>query len=838
MAIPKNVLRLGFCALLPLTALAGDATSFSALMPYPQELIRHQATGEFLLSRDSTLCFHQSPGARLQAAENRFRQRTERQTGISLPAAARCHDPEMAKRISVIELALTSDGAPPKTNALSALGHEHEAYQLEINPHKITLSAAYEEGILHGLHSLSQLLGIEKNDDIALQPMTINDQPQFRWRGLMLDSVRHFLPVDTIKRQLDGMAAAKLNVFHWHLTDDQGWRFESRSYPKLHQTAANGNFYSREQIREIVAYAFERGIVVVPEIDMPGHASAIAVAYPRLMSAPGPYSPEDRWGVHKPLLNPANPEVYTFAEKILGEVAELFPFEYVHIGGDEVNSEHWQSNPEIQDFMQARQLTDSHALHNYFNTRLAEILAKLDRKMIGWDETLHPGLVPSAAVQSWRGPDALGEIARAGHFGILSTGFYLDQPQYTSYHYRNRIIPEPLDFPAIETDEQWQRWQFSAPRKRGSPVSGTFMVESTEGHLRGVMSFTGKTPQALHNIERIGPYTVFTLDTWMGPLRARLLLQDKTLGGEFVVGNAPYHPTGERLAGSQKESAVPDFANSQLPLTDTEKSKILGGEAALWAEMVHENNIDLRLWPRTFAVAERLWSGNSLQDEDALYQRMNAIDHWAATAVGLQHHTQQLATLKKLFPENLQSHALALSAVLEPAHYYHRHHEKSANETYSRRDPLNRFVDSLPVESAALQPLRRFAENLPEDPQAVIDLEPMQAGLQHLWRAGVAAETVLQQRDGLPAEVRKLAELTQQQMELGFLITARWQDGVPFSPDEDSSIREQLNAMKGMHGEVVLPAVYVLERFMDRLQYSAPRTDKPGAKNKMENQHG
>ncbi|WP_105103114.1 beta-N-acetylhexosaminidase [Microbulbifer pacificus] len=834
MAKTHHLLGFGLCALLPLTALTHNGHALPAPMPYPQQLIRHDAAGEFTLSERSALCFPRAPGERLGAAATRFRLRTERQVGIALEATTRCDDPAIASNTSVIKLVSEKSQAAPVR--LAELTSEREAYRLDINPQKITLSAEFDEGVLRGLQTLSQLIGTEKNDYLALPPLTIIDQPRFRWRGLLLDSSRHFLSVDTIKRQLDGMAAAKLNVFHWHLTDDQGWRLESRTYPKLHQTAPGGNFYTREQVRDIVRYAGERGIVVVPEIDMPGHASAIAVAYPELLSAPGPYKPEDRWGVHKPLLNPANPAVYHFAESILAEVAELFPFEYVHIGGDEVDPEHWEANPDIQKFMQEHALADSDALHNYFNSRLAEILARLERKLIGWDEILHPGLAPSAAVQSWRGPDALGEIARAGHFGILSTGFYLDQPQYTDYHYRNAIIPEPLEFGDLQPGEQWQTWQFSAPRKRGSPVSGTFtLIESAEGALRGVMNFSGKAPQVLHNIERSGPNTRFNLDTWMGPLHARLQLRGKKLSGEFVVGNAPYHPVGALIDSRQMESVSPALANIGTPLTDAQKNNILGGEVALWAEMVDEDNIDLRLWPRAFAVAERLWSDEALQDETFLYKRLNAINHWAETAVGLRHKAQHLAALQALFPENLQTQARDFTAVLEPAHYYHRHHQKSAHETYSRRDPLNRLADSLPAESMALQELRTFSENLPDAPVDIetwVDKDALQNGLLHLWRAGVAAEAILQQRERIPTDIQKLAELVQQQMELGFLVASRFADGKPFATAEETTIREQIASLKGMHHEVVLPAVDVLECLMDRLQYAGDR------QNNKEKQHG
>ena len=824
------LLALAVLALSP--AVNGESTGslrhdprIPALMPYPREA-RYLSGEPVRLDTRSRICFAQPMTPRLHAASDRFRQRLLRQQKIALPPAEPCSALPAAAEGSRIELSFDSNPRAIDENTLAATNVNRASYRLDIGSNKLQLSAHSDLGLLHGLTTLAQYIGTasgESKDGHPLLPaVEIVDYPRFRWRGLMLDSVRHFFSVETIKRQLDGMAAAKLNVFHWHLTDDQGWRLQSKAYPRLHETAPDGKFYTWEQVRDLIAYAAARGIVVVPEIDMPGHASAIAVAYPELMSAPGPYQPEDRWGVHKPLLNPANPAVYTFAEKVLGEVAALFPFEYVHIGGDEVDPEHWEQNAQIARYMQKQALADSHVLHNHFNRRLAGILAGLDRKMIGWDEILHPGLSESAAVQSWRGPDALGDIVAAGHYGILSTGFYLDQPQYTGYHYRNRMIPGPLDFPAIRAGEQWQRWQFSAPRKRGSAVSGSLtIVQSTQGDLRGRITFNGKKPKAIHNIERTGPYTSFKLDTWMGPLRARLRLQDSSLSGEFVVGNTHYQPSGELIDGSALESAPEYAASGSAALGDEQAKRILGGEAALWTEMVGEHNIDLRLWPRTFAVAERLWSDEMLRDEDFLYQRMDAIDQWAISTLGLRHQRQKAAALQRLFPQQLQAEARALSAVLEPAHYYHRHHEKSANETYSRRDPLNRLADSLPVESLALRELRQLLDSLPTEPDATDTRRRLDEGLRVLKRAGDAAEKILRHPHQLTPEIQTIARLVQQQRQLASRVFPRYLEQNVFSEMEEAEVREQLQSLKGMHHEMVLPATYVLERLIDRLQYSA-----------------
>ncbi|MFV8781377.1 beta-N-acetylhexosaminidase [Microbulbifer sp. SA54] len=795
-------------------------TTSLPLMPYPQHVVVEN--GNFTLNRDTRIRIIGDSTSLLDAAIERFLQRLGQQRNLTLDvggSASGTSGPEATEILIQLPQSPTT-GALPLT--LAQLQQEREKYQLHISPQQVTLSAGEPLGILRGLHTLSQLIDSES---APIPAMRIEDQPLYRWRGLMLDSVRHFFSVDTIKRQLDGMAAAKLNVFHWHLTDDQGWRLESPSYPRLHQVASGGNYYTRDQVRDIVAYAAARGIVVVPEIDMPGHASAIAVAYPELMSAPGPYKPEDRWGVHTPLLNPANPDVLIFAGKILAEVAELFPFEYIHIGGDEVNPEHWQNNPKIQTYMAEHQLDTPQDLHNHFNLQLTAILRTLNRRMIGWDEVLHPDLDKEVAVQSWRGPDALADAARAGHPAILSTGFYLDQPQYTAYHYRNRITPQ--DAPALPSSKDgiWHHWAFEFPRKRGSAISGQLTLFSTAGKVtRGFITFSGQRSQPLMNISQQGPLTRFTVDTWMGPLSARVQLEEQQMSGDFLVGNAPYPVTGSFLDTGH----APQVHGADITLTGEQQQNILGGEAALWAEMVDERTIDLRLWPRTFAVAERLWSGQPARDEDELYRRMQAAEQWAASALPLQHRQQQQQALARLLSPELVDAGINLSAVLEPAHYYHRHHEKSAHATYSRRDPLNLLADSLPVESLALREFRNLGQSLTLNPKHNADWKIFQHSLLHLWRAAQAAEQIL---TTLPQskrsdEIQKIAELAILQSELGFEIVSRYSDQRPYSHDEEIAVREKLDRLNGMHHEMAFPAAYVLEQLCDLLQYSITAPEK------------
>jgi hexosaminidase len=259
-------------------------------------------------------------------------------------------------------------------NELPTLG-EDEAYTLEVNGSRATLRAAQVVGAMRGLETLLQLLEGDR-DGWYLPAVAISDRPRFPWRGLLIDVSRHWMPMEVLQRNLDGMAAVKLNVLHLHLTDDQGFRVESRRYPRLHQEGSDGRYFTHEQLRELIAYAADRGIRVVPEFDMPGHATSWLVGHPELASVPGPYVLQRRWGIFDPTLDPTREEVYQLLDGFLGEMAALFPDPWMHIGGDENSGRHWSLNPAIQSFMVRHRLADAHALHAHFNERLAKILQK------------------------------------------------------------------------------------------------------------------------------------------------------------------------------------------------------------------------------------------------------------------------------------------------------------------------------------------------------------------------------------------------------------------------------------------------------------------------------
>ncbi|MGB6480044.1 MAG: beta-N-acetylhexosaminidase, partial [Candidatus Sulfotelmatobacter sp.] len=345
----------------------------NTLMPQPSHLSTQD--GRLILSSSLAVITDHYRDARLDAAIARSLERIEIKIGISISTS---------QSASVSGALVVSVDGPGQT--IQSVD-EDESYSLDVSSSGVRLHAATVVGALHGLETLQQLVQTD-GTGYFLPAMSIQDTPRFRWRGLMIDCGRHFMPIAVIKRALDGMAAVKLNVFHWHLSEDQGFRMESRAFPKLTELGSDGLFYTQEQAREIVEYARDRGIRVVPEFDMPGHSSAWFVGYPDLASAPGPFHIEREFGVFDPVMDPTRESTYKFLDTFIAEMAAIFPDHFMHIGGDENNGVEWKANPRVQAFMREHNLRDTAALQNYFNQRLLKILEKHGKHMIGWDEIL------------------------------------------------------------------------------------------------------------------------------------------------------------------------------------------------------------------------------------------------------------------------------------------------------------------------------------------------------------------------------------------------------------------------------------------------------------------
>ena len=412
------------------------------LMPWPKEIKSNSA--KFLIDSNVTISIKgEEIQPRVRNAAINFLRRLANRTGVFIDNGFPLKD-----KTASIEISFST------TSNLST--NDDESYVLIVNENKITLNALSDVGALRGLETLLQLVSHNK-DIFFFQGATINDEPRFVWRGLMIDVARHFQPIDVIKRNLDAMASVKLNVFHWHLTDDQGFRIESNVYPKLQELASDGLYYTQAQIKDVVAYASNLGIRVIPEIDVPGHASAILTAYPEYGSKDDyDYFIERYAGVFDPTLNPAKESTYEFLDNLFSEIAPLFPDEYFHIGGDENEGKHWNENKEIQKFKRQHKLKTNHDLQTYFNIRLEKILNKLGKKLMGWDEILTPSIPTTAVIHSWRGEheglkqSTLIEAAQKGYQAVLSAGYYIDRMLSVEHHY----LVDPIGDAVLTKDER------------------------------------------------------------------------------------------------------------------------------------------------------------------------------------------------------------------------------------------------------------------------------------------------------------------------------------------------------------------------------------------------
>ena len=542
--------------LLPLAFLV--PALYSAPLPQPWKSV--SAAGHLLIDATFAVEIHGFTDPRMDSAARRFTARIARQTGIPIVGG---------KTTLLIETA--SKGG-------------NESYRLDISPERAVLAASTFEGALHGLETFVQL--IEPGaDGFEVASVHIEDHPRFPWRGLMIDCSRHWMPIEVIERNLDAMAAVKLNVLHWHLSDDQGFRVESKRFPRLQELGSDGHFYTQDQLRHIIAYARDRGIRVVPEFDIPGHTTSWFVGYPELASAPGPYAIERKWGIFQPTMDPSREETYRFLDKFLGEMTALFPDGYFHIGGDEVDPTQWQQSSAIQAFARERHLETPDELQAYFIHRVEEILKKYGKTMIGWDEVLNPDLESDTVIQSWRGQAALADAAKKGHRGILSFGYYLDHLNPASFHY-------------------------------------------------------GVDPQ---------------------------------VGGKEI-----------------------DHANAA----------ILGGEACMWSEYVSPETIDSRIWPRSAAIAERLWSPKDVTNLTSLYDRLDAISRVLAW-VGVRSNEQRMLDRMGSGP--------ALRVLADASESLGIEGRRDARK-YTSLVPLNRFVDAVPPESTVVHHLEQMAERAASNP--------------------------------------------------------------------------------------------------------------------------
>ncbi|PIB37390.1 hypothetical protein BFP72_04140 [Reichenbachiella sp. 5M10] len=406
-----------------------NSNGLDNLMPWPKQM----TVGEekFRLDEGFDLGVVGYQSERIQRAATRYIDRMTDRTGLfisqDLITAAD------TSSVAQLQIQVERSGAV-------ALG-EDESYELKINTSRISLTANTDIGAVRGLQTLFQLISVDE-EGYYLPAVMIEDAPRFEWRGLMIDASRHFQPVDVIKRNLDGMEAVKLNVLHFHLCDDHGYRIESAAFPRLNEVSSDGQFYTVAELKDIIAYAADRGIRVMPEIDVPGHASALLKAYPEYGSKDTVYHLSRNAGVFDPTLNPIQEETYAFLDELFAEVTGIFPDQYFHIGGDENEGKHWDENVEIQAFMKERGLKNNHELQSYFSNRVYQILDGHGKYMMGWDEIHTEDLPKETVVHSWRGrgqgltdTTTLFSAAREGYKTVLSNGYYIDLMYHAEDYY-------------------------------------------------------------------------------------------------------------------------------------------------------------------------------------------------------------------------------------------------------------------------------------------------------------------------------------------------------------------------------------------------------------------
>jgi hexosaminidase len=588
------------------------------LMPVPAS-VRFGA-GRLALNKSFTVAAVGSVDERLRAGIDRAVRRLEGRTVLEF---ARGLGTDAARATLLVE------ARAPGLNVPAV--EEDESYTLEVNERQAVLRAATVVGALRGLETFLQLVEGDR-EGFYVPVVSIDDRPRFRWRGLLIDAGRHFEPVEVIKRNLDAMAAVKLNVLHWHLTEDQGFRIESKRLPKLHLMGSDGNFYTQEQARDIIAYARARGIRVVPEFDLPGHATAWLVGHPELGSAPGTYTIERRPGIFEPALDPTREETYKLLERFFGEMAGLFPDAFIHIGGDENEGKQWDRNPKIQAFMKAKGIKDNHALQTYFNQRLLKILQKNGKRMMGWDEIFQPDLPKDVVIHSWRGTKALAEAARRGYDGVLSNGYYIDLSFPASAHYLNDPLP------------------------------------------------------------------------------------------------------------------------ADSGLTETEAAHVLGGEATMWAEWVTPETIDSRIWPRTAAIAERLWSPREVKDVDDMYRRLSVVSV-RLEELGLTHERNQAMMLRRLAGGSYPPALETLASSVEPVKEYRRYQQRPQ----TMLSPLTGLVDAARPDSDASRGFSRRVNLLLSDaPRFALHFSTLRDTLTSWRDAGPVLEALIDRSPAL-AEARPLA---------------------------------------------------------------------------------
>ena len=616
------------------------AQSPSELNAMPLPAKAQLGSGALKIDASFTLAFAGYREARLDRAGQRFLVQLNRETGLVFAQAAASADAAKAT------LVVTTDHASKPVQELG----EDESYTLDVTPTGAKLHAATPLGTMHGLQTFLQLVAITA-DGFTVQAVSIQDQPRFPWRGLMIDVSRHFIPLPVLKRNLDGMEAVKINVLHWHLSDNQGFRVESHKFPKLQEQGSDGLYYTQDEIRDLIAYAHDRGIRVVPEFDMPGHSTAWFVGYPDLASGPGPYEIWQQWGVADPAMDPTNEKTYKFLNDFFAEMTKLFLDQYFHIGGDEVNGKQWDANPKIQEFMKSHNIKNNEGLQAYFSQHVQELVVKHGKTPVGWDEILVPGVPKNIVIQSWRGSEALATAAKEGYRGILSNGYYIDLGWSAARHY----AVDPMGGAAANL----------TPEEKERILGGEATMWSEYVNWENVDS-------------RIWPRTAAIAERYWSPqsttdvasMYARMEAESTRLEWLGLTHRTYQRQMVQRMAGSatpQENVALSTVAEALEPVKDYEREE----DKVPPSNQTPLNRVIDAVHPesevsRQFSVTVDEFLASSCKDAAKAAKLRTQLVQWAGNDAHLQPLAQRSSLVKNVSPASealSQAAELALSAL-------------------------------------------------------------------------------------------------------------------------------------------------------------------------------
>ena len=577
----KNLLLV--CALFVTIQL--NAQNDLGLMPFPQNV--KNLEGKLLVAGHWSIYVSDILNPSIKVARDRFVKRFENAT---------------TKKITISEK-LTASNIQITIINKAELGIESkEGYRIQIDTN-IIIKASAEQGVIYALETLNQLLNVYKEGN-GFPKVVIEDWPTYSWRGMMVDVARHFIPMEILRRNVDAMVAVKMNTLHLHISDDEGFRIESKKYPQLHLKGSNGEFYTQAEILDFVKYCKERGVEVYAEFDLPGHSQSWFAGYPELAAEKKGYSPGPRFTLQgdkpvnlmslmqmmntspTPTLDVSAEAMYTFLDNLTKEMKPLFSKAFMHMGLDENNGVAWMKNPQIVSFMESKGMKTPHELQNYFSERFSKIIEKNGLTPIAWEEAFHKGLPKSILVQVWKpafmGPSiSLDSIAKNGNNSIVSRGFYLDVFMPAYYHYLNA-----------------------------------------------------------------------------------------------------------------------DFLNKKA------NNNLLGGEAAIWSELVDESNFESRVWPRAAVIAERFWSSHTLQDVDDMYNRMNLVSHKLSWD-GLQHISRVNVHLDQMTNGKLNESEKLLLEVIAPVKGYKKIMGLMTKPASIQSASFRQLSDILPIDAAGKWEFRK-----------------------------------------------------------------------------------------------------------------------------------